>query len=1094
MTDKQHPKVRFVKCPRCAKILPEPEHVPLYTCGGCNTILQAKNYRGSNKDTPLSSHEQNVTTSNGIIHARNGGESSGSSRRSSSSGEHLFAQDKERDQDAVENSSNSEQNGAANSSDYTSLSKESNFLKKNGQIDDKIDQSVLKDQNERRDWEAVKSCSYSEQNGAANSSNHIALLQESSFDENKQNGETDSKLRKPDQSLKEPNEGRNQNAVKQFSISEQKGAASSAHHTALSEESNIMENKDNGVIDQFHAKDPVSKEYPAALRNKETKQLTMKNSEVEDDNSQGERCNGIAVESRCKKQIGEVSSERETSTLEDSQVLRNEELQHLAMVKESIEDEDDQHKQKQVGYVNSAEDAFSPSESTAIENSEKNHASDRELSEETRKMHLVGKSSHQDQFEQKLVGYVNSVKDTSSLTESSIIKNPAEHDPSYHEVSNKTRKMHLLEKHPHQDQLEQTQVGYVKSAKGASSLTESSAIEKPKQLASETLAEYDAFDNKVSEETRKMHLLGKNCLQDVRGNEIKCLDAEKPVGGKEFGSGTDPKELVECTAERLESVKTSLSTEIFQGGNVDSVAGTEDDLEACGSHSLSSPSSATGLKTSCNRGTTTKASGDPHCGSNPLDNGKGRWKENPISPTKRSPAYDGSVSSFDGNDDQVPGQPIQISEETTSTNNANAGYDCTEGSPEWNNISSERRNYRRTRVQAQACSSSMLDEKLKRSMVEEIPLEESKLPRRFRPNRDSFLPRVPYRRSSEMTFEGSSSSYALHDEYPSHQMHHHSYRRRFPEAPLYREKDFHPMYYNYATSGEMYDIPKYHRAYHDRRRRTESWSHTLPRIPYSGEIFNGRYSYMHQYPDDRRWSAQLHPPAGCWQQGVYMPRWDPYDSYPTSPPQFVESESSCAWGYDTISDDQRQKDQIMRRLREKRQAVKRQFHPIAGGAPFLTCYFCFNVLQFPEGFLLSRRRNNKLQCGACSRILEFSLENEGCLAPCETDVGKNVNLAVSSNVNHSRRSSLNSADARELLARDSFGDSGREKRKLVAGSLRNDQRMEGLLDAASHAARGRESKVTWKMPARSKSPLHRLMGYSSPQDLLTGREDDDDVE
>lgn len=40
MANQQHPKARLVKCPKCARILPEPKHVPLYTCGGCGTILQ----------------------------------------------------------------------------------------------------------------------------------------------------------------------------------------------------------------------------------------------------------------------------------------------------------------------------------------------------------------------------------------------------------------------------------------------------------------------------------------------------------------------------------------------------------------------------------------------------------------------------------------------------------------------------------------------------------------------------------------------------------------------------------------------------------------------------------------------------------------------------------------------------------------------------------------------------------------------------------------------------------------------------------------------------------------------------------------------
>lgn len=259
---------------------------------------------------------------------------------------------------------------------------------------------------------------------------------------------------------------------------------------------------------------------------------------------------------------------------------------------------------------------------------------------------------------------------------------------------------------------------------------------------------------------------------------------------------------------------------------------------------------------------------------------------------------------------------------------------------------------------------------------------------------------------------------------------------------------------------------------------------------------------MHRYPKDRRrWSSQLPPPAVYYHPGIHTgpsweARWDPYDSYPTSPPRLVESESSYAWGHDSLylSDDQRHKDQIMRRLylKEKRLAVRKQFHPIAGGAPFITCYFCFNILKLPSDFLLSRRsrKTHKLKCGACSRVLEFSLENEGCLAPSETSIERNDNLVVTSRTIHSWQSSLNSADGRELLSQDSFSTSGREKRKVIPESSSTREQLEELHDTEP-TARGRPPKLTWQRSARSKSPLHRLMGYSSPKDLLTEHEADD---
>ncbi|KAJ4883460.1 Uncharacterized protein Rs2_33553 [Raphanus sativus] len=42
MASKSGQKVRLVKCPKCFKILQEYEDVPVYQCGGCSTILQAK--------------------------------------------------------------------------------------------------------------------------------------------------------------------------------------------------------------------------------------------------------------------------------------------------------------------------------------------------------------------------------------------------------------------------------------------------------------------------------------------------------------------------------------------------------------------------------------------------------------------------------------------------------------------------------------------------------------------------------------------------------------------------------------------------------------------------------------------------------------------------------------------------------------------------------------------------------------------------------------------------------------------------------------------------------------------------------------------
>eukprot|EP00268_Persea_americana_P051837 TRINITY_DN575_c1_g2_i1.p1 TRINITY_DN575_c1_g2~~TRINITY_DN575_c1_g2_i1.p1 ORF type:complete len:872 (-),score=161.89 TRINITY_DN575_c1_g2_i1:366-2981(-) len=62
-------------------------------------------------------------------------------------------------------------------------------------------------------------------------------------------------------------------------------------------------------------------------------------------------------------------------------------------------------------------------------------------------------------------------------------------------------------------------------------------------------------------------------------------------------------------------------------------------------------------------------------------------------------------------------------------------------------------------------------------------------------------------------------------------------------------------------------------------------------------------------------------------------------------------------------------------IKEKHQPVKRHCRPMAGGAPFVICYKCCKVLQIPADFLLPRRRHHKLQCGACSKELMFSVND-----------------------------------------------------------------------------------------------------------------------
>ncbi|GMJ00944.1 hypothetical protein like AT3G61670 [Hibiscus trionum] len=50
--------------------------------------------------------------------------------------------------------------------------------------------------------------------------------------------------------------------------------------------------------------------------------------------------------------------------------------------------------------------------------------------------------------------------------------------------------------------------------------------------------------------------------------------------------------------------------------------------------------------------------------------------------------------------------------------------------------------------------------------------------------------------------------------------------------------------------------------------------------------------------------------------------------------------------------------------------------PIAGGAPFLTCYNCFELLQIPRKMQLVVKNEYKFRCGACSIVINFNITNK----------------------------------------------------------------------------------------------------------------------
>ncbi|KAM1020393.1 hypothetical protein ACFX13_042368 [Malus domestica] len=356
---------------------------------------------------------------------------------------------------------------------------------------------------------------------------------------------------------------------------------------------------------------------------------------------------------------------------------------------------------------------------------------------------------------------------------------------------------------------------------------------------------------------------------------------------------------------------------------------------------------------------------------------------------------------------------------------------------------------------------------------------------------------------------------------------------RVARGATWKEKSM-AQYRDYeASEEELYHDPNYQRYL----RRHRAGSHYPPehhrknmRIPFSSEATTSRHqadsSYLHHEPQDWQCSAPLPQPIRCSNNGLCMVHpghscWTSYDeSRPLTPERYVESDFPL-WGRETMSDDLRhQRHDVKKLYREKQHLAKRHFRPIAGGAPIITCYNCSKLLLIPADFLLFKRRYHRLRCGACLEVLRFSLQKrshivpyeQNAIAPPPSEVGdynaasNGGNLAqhadtVSCSDDYGYGPSYYNGYSTDgdpgALAPSNSPRGNSEDRNMSYSSLdQMRQRKELVLRESQNkdknpietyvSARPSLSSEIKELPAKSSSPLHRLMGYASPSQVIRG--------
>ncbi|CAA3003590.1 Hypothetical predicted protein [Olea europaea subsp. europaea] len=554
--------------------------------------------------------------------------------------------------------------------------------------------------------------------------------------------------------------------------------------------------------------------------------------------------------------------------------------------------------------------------------------------------------------------------------------------------------------------------------------------------------------------------------------------------------------------------------------------------------------------------------------------------------TKRYYIYEGSISSYDGADDQVPNHvsqpPRRKCKDKFSTSTAE--LQKKDGLNKTSMSSSE------SEMQYWAgSSSSSLQGKQYHSMEGSSIRRQFDLPEtrrrghksgnRMRLDKETAAPRLAftsrdfqaghrngspssYHRSSLQNHRAYQSSdrptysepdkvdllrtvFELKDQLNRMQLSKLTASGRFPAGVV--KENLTPLYYKHlAPEREVYaDLS--HPTYPVRHSPFKGWPQRRKdlRMAFSGESAHYRHqvncSCLHCCPQDWHRSAQLPSHSVLCNNGhcvvhtghnccnVLAPS--------SSSPQHYTSSEQSLWGLEKMSDERKHKDKEMKRLylREKHHIMKRHLRPISGGAPLISCYHCSELLQLPSDFLLFKKKYHQLRCNACGKVLKFSLLERMHIVPYFPEASApppseadDYSDAISHRILVPTSHANSCSHAEPVSCSDDYGLSfcrscstegeasfltpsadrlewNAYNRKMSSSSsfepmedtkmksVWRGHRIKNESSLQTSKPTGASPKVAkWKkgsfeieeLPEPSNFPLHRLMGYSSPSEVL----------
>ncbi|KAJ8764038.1 hypothetical protein K2173_004928 [Erythroxylum novogranatense] len=282
------------------------------------------------------------------------------------------------------------------------------------------------------------------------------------------------------------------------------------------------------------------------------------------------------------------------------------------------------------------------------------------------------------------------------------------------------------------------------------------------------------------------------------------------------------------------------------------------------------------------------------------------------------------------------------------------------------------------------------------------------------------------------------------------------------------------------------------------------------RIPFSAEAINIRRQIDHSLcccPNEWQRSAQVPPSGSRSNRGSCSlhPNTNLYRSSSSSHLRHMNPELAY-YSRRVNSGNQNHTDhEVKKYLREKHYSAKRYIRPMAGGAPFVTCPHCRSLLHLPSDFLLIKRRCHRVICCTCSKTLKFTLVDGSQLVPYMASIEApppsevdDANSATTTVTRRRRRRRILGESDNQLAEIVSCSDDGltvcksnstatRDKESISHSSFNDIPTQKNVpQNKHKHAAGTVSRKGPPEQRQTGGSPLHQLMGYSSPRHVIYG--------